>query len=323
MTTHPSDFVKFKGLKIGHYNIRSLHHKFSHFYDLVKMYDILCVSESWTTDAYPDNKLRVPGYQFYRYDRVVDKVGGGLLIYVINRMAPYCSIDPALMRSNADIEIMVLNFTQDKHRLTSIIHVYRPPNGSYVKCLETLVEVVQNPSLNGREHWVIGDINVDLFHPSDSKTKAYKSSIEKLNLVDIIDNITRPYPNRPGGTCIDLIATNCDVVSHHGTLPHLVSDHLPIYAVKKKPKEVYTIISMMGRSYKTFDPTDINDYLLSIDWTNFDTNHNVDDKWSIMINHIVSWIYIVQLKKCTLKTGENPGCLETFMNLFMKEIYTC
>ena len=194
----------------------------------MRLFDILCVSESWLIESYPDNKLVIPGYKFFRYDRVVDKVGGGLLIYVCNKMAPYCSIEPTLKKSNADIEVMVLEFTQEKHRLTSIVHVYRPPNGSYVKCLESLVEICQSPLLNGRERWVVSDVNIDLFHTEDSKTKLYKKSMSKLNLTDVIDNITRPYPNRAGGTCIDLIATDCDIVLHHGTLPLFVSDHLPI-----------------------------------------------------------------------------------------------
>ena len=48
----------------------------------------------------------------------------------------------------------------------------------------------------------------------------------------------------------------------------------------------------MGRSYKNYDQNDFIDYLLGIDWTNFDTNNNVDDKWSIMLKHIVDYLDI-------------------------------
>ena len=82
MTTAPQAFAKLKGLKIGHYNIRSVHYKFSELYDLVKLYDILCISESWLTEGYSDNKLYVPGYIFFRSDRRVEKAGGGLLLYI-------------------------------------------------------------------------------------------------------------------------------------------------------------------------------------------------------------------------------------------------
>ena len=292
MTTRPGDFTSFKGLKIGHYNIRSLNLKFSELYDLVRLFDILCVSESWLTEGYSSKKLYVPGYKVFRFDRVLVKVGGGLLIYVCDRMAPYCSVDDTLKKSDADIEAMVLNFTQDKHRLTSIIHTYRPPNGSYVKCVDAIEEICQAPSLTGRERWLIGDININLFEPDDCKTKYYRKAINNLGLQDVIYNITRPFTNKTGGTCIDLIATDCDIVMHHGTLPLFVSDHLPTYAIKKKPKERYTIINVKGRSYKNYSHTDFVDYLLSIEWTNFDTNINVDEKWSILLKHIIDYLDI-------------------------------
>ena len=217
----------------------------------MKVMIILCVSESWLTTAYPSSKLYIPGYKLFRHDRVVDKVGGGLLVYVCNKMAPYTTMDDTLTESNADIELVVLNFTQDKHRLTSIVHVYRPPNGSYVNCIDTMETVCQSPSFEGRERWLLGDMNINLFQPDDCKTKYYKKAIGNLGLHDVIDNITRPYPNKVGGTCIDLIATDCNIVMHQGTLPLFISDHLPTYATKKKPKEKYTLIDVLGRSYKT------------------------------------------------------------------------
>ena len=80
MTTSPAAFSKLKGLKIGHYNIRSVHYKFSELYELVKNFDILCISESWLTEGYSDHKLYIPGYIFYRQDRVIDKNGGSILL---------------------------------------------------------------------------------------------------------------------------------------------------------------------------------------------------------------------------------------------------
>ena len=293
MTTAPQAFAKLKGLKIGHYNIRSVHYKFSLLYYLVRLYDILCVSESWLAEGYSDHKLHIPGYAFFRSDRLVDKTGGGLLLYVCNRMAPYCSIVPSLKHSNANIESLVINYTQDKHKLTSIILVYRPPSGSYVKCIDTMVEICQDPCIGTRERWILGDINVNLFEPDDSKTKYYKKAIGDLGLHDIIHHVTRPFTNgTPGGTCIDLIATDCDKVRHQGTMPQLLSDHLPVYAVKKKAKEAYENIIIKGRSYKKYDYHNFAEYILSTDWADFDTNTNVNDKWSFVLERINSYLDI-------------------------------
>ena len=75
MTASITDLINMKGLKIGHYNIRSQKHKFSQMTDLVKLFDIMCISETWLLEAYPDTKLYVPGYQFFRRDRLVHKAG--------------------------------------------------------------------------------------------------------------------------------------------------------------------------------------------------------------------------------------------------------
>ena len=40
--------------------------------------------------------------------------------------------------------------------------------------------------------------------------------------------------------------------------------------------------TIVGRSYKSYSHNDFVGYILNIDWTFFDTNSNVDDKWSIM-----------------------------------------
>ena len=67
-----------KGMKIGHHNIRSMvaQKKFEVITDLVPLFDIFCVTESWLVEPYPDNKIIVGQYQTYRLDRVVDKTGG-------------------------------------------------------------------------------------------------------------------------------------------------------------------------------------------------------------------------------------------------------
>ena len=75
---------------------------------------------------------------------------------------------------------------------------------------------------------------------------------------------------------------------HSGSLPQLMSDHLPVYAVKKKPKEDFVIVHTMGRSYRTYDYTDFCDYLYNINWSTWQENKNVDEKWDTMLGYIVS-----------------------------------
>ena len=281
-----------KGMKIGQYNIRSMvaQKKFEAITDLVPLFDIFCVSESWLVNPYPDNKIIVKHYQTFRLDRVVDKTGGGLLIYVHERLAPYCSIEHDLTKSNADIEMLVMNYTQEKHRLMTLVLAYRPPNSSYVRCLDTLLEACQSERFEGREMWVLGDMNINLLDPEHAKTKKYSKIMGDLALIDKINCITRPHPTGSGGTCIDPIATSCNIVMHSGTLPCFVSDHLPVYAVRKMTRIVPTNINVRGRSYRRYDVDNFTDYLLNADMSNFMSSNDADEMWCILLALIHTYL---------------------------------
>ena len=128
MATRVSDFMSMKGFKLGHVNIRSMLLKMTGVSKMVPLFDVFCVSESWLTDKLPDSKVHVQNYQTLRLDRVIDKTGGGLICYIKNTLFDYCTVVTELSLPNKDIEVQVINITQPKHRLLSIIHVYRPPD---------------------------------------------------------------------------------------------------------------------------------------------------------------------------------------------------
>ena len=95
-----NEFMKMKGLKIGQMNIRSMLLKMTGLSRLVKLFDIMCVTESWLTDNLPDSKIYIEDYQLFRLDRQVEKVSGGLVCYVKDTLFEYCSIVPSLCKSN-------------------------------------------------------------------------------------------------------------------------------------------------------------------------------------------------------------------------------
>ncbi len=75
--------VKPKGLLGGHLNIRSIIAKSDQIHHLLldSNLDFLCLSETWLHENSPSAALEVPGFTFYRRDRVGSK-GGGVMIYV-------------------------------------------------------------------------------------------------------------------------------------------------------------------------------------------------------------------------------------------------
>ena len=46
-----------KGFKLGHVNIRSMLHKMVGVSKLVRLFDIMCISESWLTNDLPTSKV--------------------------------------------------------------------------------------------------------------------------------------------------------------------------------------------------------------------------------------------------------------------------
>ena len=55
------------------------------------------------------------------------------------------------------------------------------------------------------------------------------------NLKQYIRDMTR-LTNR-GGTCIDWVITSSSYVNGSGILDDLLSDHFPVYAIRKKERE--------------------------------------------------------------------------------------
>ena len=66
-----------------------------------------------------------------------------------------------------------------------------------------------------------------------NKTFLLKDFCRKNRLRWLINDVTRPYH---GGTAIDNILSNARFISQSGVRGDLISDHLPVFAVKKKER---------------------------------------------------------------------------------------
>ena len=119
-----------------------MQHKMTGLGKLVKLFDIMCVTESWLTNMLPNSKVYIDNYQPIRLDRVIDKTGGGLICYVKDTLHEFCKVEESLSLSNKDIELQVINITQPKHRLLSIIQVYQPPNGTCTPCITAICDAI-------------------------------------------------------------------------------------------------------------------------------------------------------------------------------------
>ena len=80
-----------KGLKIMHFNVRSLRNKVELIRILLlsRSIDILALTETWLDETWNDKELAVPGYNLFCKDREANNqsrscAGGGIVIYARN-----------------------------------------------------------------------------------------------------------------------------------------------------------------------------------------------------------------------------------------------
>ena len=96
-------------------------------------------------------------------------------------------------------------------------------------------------------------------------------SFEKAHcLKQIVDQCTRLTSS--GSTQIDLIFTDCPHVSEAGILNSNLSDHLPIYFVRKKEREKVTKNIIWGRSYRGYDREFFLRLFIGSNWTFYNDN---------------------------------------------------
>ena len=87
--------------------------------------------------------------------------------------------------------------------------------------------------------------------------------MEKFSLSQLVREYTRLAEK---DSILDLIITNCRCVSLSGVLQVNISDHMPVYMVRKKTKDSYQKIEFEGRSYYNFDENVFINLLMDEDW---------------------------------------------------------
>ena len=71
-----------------------------------------------------------------------------------------------------------------------------------------------------------------------------------------------------------------------GVLNYNVSDHLPVFVIKKKQRTKLVKKKISGRSYKNYDSDVFLRLLGDQDWNNYFVINDPDRLWDIMIRNI-------------------------------------
>lgn len=238
LPTELEEIRRGKGLKILHLNVRSL---IKHIEEVRKDLldgtgDIVILSESWLHSNVSDSLLHVDGYKCLRLDRQAEgacgrtKRGGGICVYLKDTL-PH-EILPTLCTSNSDLELLTLSIMQENQKRLNILSLYRPPAGNFQNALIQIKEVIDQvkADCNG-EYLVIGDLNVDMNKPNHQSRKLNQSMNNK-SLKQLISEPSRV--TNTSSSLIDLAYTDMSNIMNSGTINSNISDHLPIFLIKKK-----------------------------------------------------------------------------------------
>ena len=283
-----------KGVKLLHINVRSVLHKIDQLrsYFIDSNIAVLTFSESWLKDHISSGLVSIQGYALLRQDRdlsrTVKKRGGGLLTYLNTETCP--SYKPLTKHSVSEsyIEAQWTQINRENCKNIVICNIYRPPEGDLDKALKYLNTCLKSINRSKSDLYILGDLNVDY---SDKKAQSCKKLIffeNSNNLAQMIKGTTRV--TRDSNSLLDLILTDDRDVSESGILEHMISDHQPIFAVKKKGRNTKASATFRGRSYKSFDFEGFRDRLFHSEVYNNYENFGPEELWDLILEEIVTYL---------------------------------
>ena len=321
----PAQFANLgKGLHIAHLNVRSMFggHRFDMLTHQIRTSNIgvFSLSETWLNESVPNNSIEIEGYNCVRADRSWEdqintthpKKGGGLACYLRTDIKFSDSKYAHLNKSSKDLEMLWISVSLENVRPIVIVIIYRPPQGSYVKCCDIISEAFDQANLkDNTDIFLQGDFNINFSDKTNPIFKELDFMTKSLGPREIINSPTR-ISFRDGQrteSAIDLIFTNSDFIAKASTLDINISDHLGVMVTRKKLTSKPDKFNCKGRSYRNYIKEDFQESLGEIDWAPFFDNNDPNWLWDFMYGAILQRID----KMCPLKTFRMDEFKEVWM----------
>ena len=258
------------GFKVAHLNVRSLVNKIEQLrMDLPESgLDVLTISESWLTPSTEDKLATIPKYDMIRLDRKTKhsngqiKIGGGLCIFHKEALQVDQDRFVHLNESSNIIEMQWVVVTRPHTKKVLIVNVYRPPGGNLKEAFQKINDTMTViPDLDKFEVLIMGDFNADANDDKLPPARIIKQFEAETTLQQVIVKTTR-Y-SRKKNTTIDLAFTNMKHCTGSGTMNYNISDHKPIYILKKKIRNDETTTTKWARSYRGYNHDQLKATLLT------------------------------------------------------------
>ena len=286
-----------RGLKIVSVNIRSLYSSLNELSVRFKEFDIICCCETWLNSTFTNQMIQIEGFEIFRLDREYGNIcnkeqklkrGGGLIVYIKKNLSDFAQIIPNSSQISGSVEQLWIKIVKPNIRNLLLGVIYRPPSGKVTDAIEELSTSLKGilDSFRG-EIAIMGDFNVNYSLRHTPAFKALKNFERNFNLDQIIKAPTRIVKNSK--THLDLIFTNMEHIISSGVLDFALSDHLPIFLIRKKQKTKPSYAHTRGRSYNYYRKDNFQDDIKCHPrWKSFwDLEENKpDEMWDVMLEII-------------------------------------
>lgn len=297
-------------LKVGLFNPGSLntgHDEFTvAFLELAP--DILAINETWLRDGEGDKAPIVPGYRFIHMPRprsIKDGRGGGVGFYIrkgINaRICPHPVVP--------SVEQMWLRLTI-VGRTVIVGTSYRAPWQDAVSHFDALTDSIA--SFPKCDYLVlVGDFNIDLLDPNNSKRSLLQQFLQCLDLKQIISEPTHFYDDYTQ-TLIDIVCTNTParkvVIKHTPDLGRHAMLVVEFNIKKDKPSPRIVTYRPIKNIIMDLFSRDVD----SICWDYFHTSLDLNGQ-VLALNTIITTLFDLHapLKTSRFKGPPHPWITET------------
>ncbi len=270
--TQLSDLKSFKGHTVIYWNTRSLLPRLEEVQRIMDTGspELLGLSETWLNSSVDDEQVTFDGYNLIRADRTAEshkKGGGGLALYYKDKLD--CIYLTEYTMCTPDIECLWLGLKLVNTRLIVYGLVYGPPSGNVDKFIEAIEDICFSlRSQRNCEINVGGDININV-KKRELKSRKYQECLKRMGLTQLITDITHVSDSSLMVSTIDhFITSDRELYNKVGTIVHGATDHMLVFATRKKEYVKHDNERYHGRAYGKMDiPKFIYD-VISTSWDN-------------------------------------------------------
>lgn len=252
-----------------HLNIRSVPRNFcnlrSYIQNLNINFDVIGLTETWLNKA-NSNLYNMNGYVQRESCREGSR-GGGVSLYIKEDLS--FNVRNDLTVSNSEFESLFIELDNANNHGSKILVgvVYKPPStqvDSFLDSFNDILNVVQNEH---KETYIMGDFNIDLLR--DKKHKSTSTFINTLLSYFFLPLINRPTRiTSTSATLIDNIFCNNanDNSFVNGILYTDISDHLPVFCIKKNCQRNIEAKFITKRIFNEANTRKFHEQLNTVNW---------------------------------------------------------